>query len=123
MVPRRTPVLFGGSAMMRKSTNGSFAWLACLCNAFPVCFIALLVGEALAQEKKADASKAESGIADRLARVTGAGRKTEKERDPVGYKKLEEEIERAVRRAAAWLKKQERLDPIKLTDKYPTIGI
>ena len=46
-------------------------------------------------------------VPERLARVTRVGRKTEKERDPVNYKKLEEEIEKAIRRGAAWLKKQD----------------
>jgi hypothetical protein len=64
-------------------------------------------------------------LAERLAKVTGAGQRTEKERDPEGYKKLEEEIEKAIRRGAAWLKKQPqfRSSPLSLIDVYPTIGI
>src|SRR5208282_1614049 len=42
-------------------------------------------------------------VPERLARVMRVGRKTEKELDPVNYKKLEEEIEKAIRRGAAWL--------------------
>jgi hypothetical protein len=45
-------------------------------------------------------------LTERLARVTGAGRMTEKKRDPDGYKKLEEDVEKAVRRGAEWLKNQ-----------------
>jgi hypothetical protein len=64
-------------------------------------------------------------LAERLARVTGAGRQTEKARDPDGYKKLEEEIERAIRRGAAWLKQQKPIDPFPsdFHDEYLTIGI
>ncbi len=64
-------------------------------------------------------------VPERLARVTRVGRKTEKERDPVNYKKLEEEVEKAIRRGSAWLKKQEMFSssPLNLRDVYPTIGI
>ncbi len=64
-------------------------------------------------------------VPERLARVTRAGRKTEKELDPVNYKKLEEEIEKAIRRGAAWLKKQDMFgkSPLDFRDVYPTIGI
>ena len=65
------------------------------------------------------------GVPERLVRVMRVGRKTEKERDPANYKKLEEEIETAIRRGAAWLKKQEIFgkSPLDLRDPYPTIGI
>src|SRR5271157_443527 len=64
-------------------------------------------------------------VPERLARVMRVGRKTEKELDPVNYKKLEEEIEKAIRRGAAWLKKQDMFgkSPLDLRDVYPTIGI
>ncbi len=64
-------------------------------------------------------------VPERLARVTRVGRKTEKERDPANYKKLEEEIEKAIRRGAAWLKKQDMFgkSPLDFRDVYPTIGI
>ncbi|MFL5342772.1 MAG: VWA domain-containing protein, partial [Gemmataceae bacterium] len=63
-------------------------------------------------------------IAERLARVSGTGLKTEKMRDPVGYKKLEEEIEKSIRRGAQWLKKQPLFNsPLDLSGEYQTIGI
>ena len=64
-------------------------------------------------------------VPERLARVMRVGRKTEKELDPVNYKKLEEEIEKAIRRGAAWLKKQDKFgsSPLDFRDVYPTIGI
>jgi len=64
-------------------------------------------------------------VPERLARVMRVGRKTEKERDPANYKKLEEEIEKAIRRGAAWLKKQDMFgkSPLDFRDVYPTIGI
>ena len=63
--------------------------------------------------------------AERLAGVTGVGKKTEKQRDPVGFKKLEVEIGRAIRRGAAWLKRQSPLnnDPLSLDGEYETIGV
>jgi von Willebrand factor type A domain len=62
---------------------------------------------------------------ERLANVTGAGRKTEKQRDPVGFKKLEVEIERSIRRGAAWLKTYSLLsaDPLDLSEERTTIGV
>ena len=64
-------------------------------------------------------------LPSRLAAVTGAGRPTEKQRDPEGYKKLEEEVERAIRRGAAWLKKERPMipRPLDLRDEYPTLGV
>jgi hypothetical protein len=63
-------------------------------------------------------------LAERLARVTGAGRTLERDRDPAGYTKLEEAIERAIRRGAAWLKTQRVLAQLRLHDgDYATIGI
>jgi hypothetical protein len=84
-----------------------------------------------AQSKKLDesgtklAGRTDQSVEERLARVTGAGRKTEKERDPENYKKLEEEIERAIQRGAAWLKKQKMFVPtsFEFQGEYPTIGI
>jgi len=68
----------------------------------------------------------EPSLEARLALVTGAGRQTEKLRDPVAYKKLEEEVERAIRRAATWLKQQSPLheSSLDLRSSYnPTPGI
>ncbi len=62
-------------------------------------------------------------LPERLSRVTGVGRKTEKELNPEGYKKLEEEIEQAIRRGATWLKTQSTPDLADLKSPYPTIGI
>ncbi len=80
--------------------------------------------------KKPPATKPEAAEPDidwaaQLAKLTGAGRQTEKQRDPAGYEKLEQEIEKAIRRGAAWLKTQHGLDrdPLSLHDEYPTIGI
>src|SRR5437870_9288800 len=80
---------------------------------------------ATGQDKKESApSHQSSDLEGRLARVTGAGKQTEKMRDPVGYKKLEEEVERAIRRGGAWLKKLSMFDPpaLNFRDDYPTIG-
>jgi hypothetical protein len=71
------------------------------------------------------ASLAEQDVKARWATVSGAGRKTERERDPAGWKRLEEDIERAIRRAAAFLKARgeiERMDPME-ADGRPTLGI
>ncbi len=73
------------------------------------------------------AKTSEPALEVRLARVTGVGQKTEKERDPEGFKKLEEEIEVAIRRGAEWLKRQSELGSIgkslDLQNTRPTIGI
>ncbi len=66
---------------------------------------------------------AEPPLEARLATVTGAGRQQEKKLDPDGYKRLEEEIERSIRRGAAWLKTQAALDLDDLDDHYATIGV
>src|SRR2546426_9592935 len=87
--------------------------------------VILLVGGAFLglpphnQEPRAQADEND----ERLARVTGAGRKMEKQRDPEGYKKLEEEVEKAIRRGAAWLKKQKMLEQLNLNNEHPTLGI
>ena len=67
----------------------------------------------------------EPDLEARWARVTGAGRKTEKERDPEGWRRLEEEVERAIRRAAAWLKTHSAIAEMKTEGnaELPTIGI
>jgi len=62
-------------------------------------------------------------LAERLSRVTGEGRKREREIDPASYQKLEEEIEQAIRRGAAWLKTQPVLELENLREEYPTIGV
>jgi Mg-chelatase subunit ChlD len=70
-------------------------------------------------------SLAEEDPAVRWRKVSGAGRKSERERDPAAWKRLEEEVEQAIRRAAAFLKANghiERMDPME-DDGKPTIGI
>jgi Mg-chelatase subunit ChlD len=70
-------------------------------------------------------SLAEPGSPERWAAVSGAGRKTERERDPEGYRRLEEDVERAIRKAAAWLERHGHvasMDPGR-ADGHPTIGI
>ncbi len=68
---------------------------------------------------------ADPDLATRLTYATGAGRKTMRELDPEGYKKLQEEVELAIRRGAAWLKKYSVIEevPTDLSDTYATIGI
>jgi hypothetical protein len=67
----------------------------------------------------------EPDLEARWATISGAGRKTERERDPEAWRKLEEEVERAVRRGAAWLEERSEIKGMDLEGDHekPTIGI
>jgi len=87
-----------------------------------------LSSSATGQDKKTESPSNQQGsdVGERLSRVTGAGKKTEKERDPEAYKKLQEEVERAIRRGGAWLKRQDiffRARILNFREDYSTLGI